>query len=116
MVIQRGAVHWAQLSVPRGSEPGFRRPVVVVSSNAFNRSRINTVLAVVITSNTQLGAAPGNIFLSEVQSGLPKDSVINVSQVITVDKSYIGEQVGSLPSAVVLQLEAGLRLVLGLSG
>lgn len=113
-MIQRGEIWWATLPEPVGSEPGFRRPVLIVQSNDFNRSRINTVIAVVITSNTRLAEAPGNVFLPRHVTGLPKDSVANVSQVITVDKSFLTEQVGSLPSSVLQQIETGLRLVMAL--
>lgn len=113
-MIQRGEIWWATLPEPVGSEPGFRRLVLVVQSNDFNRSRINTVIAVVITSNTRLAEAPGNVFLPKHVTGLPKDSVANVSQVITLDKSFLTEQVGSLPSPVLQQIETGLRLVLAL--
>lgn len=115
MVIQRGNIHWASFVVPRGSEPGFRRPVVVVSSDAFNRSRIRTVLAAVITSNVHLENAPGNVFLPGLKSGLPKDSVINVSQIITLDKDFLEEPIGQLPKSVMGQLDKGLSLALGLA-
>ena len=82
--MERGEVWWAELPDPVASEPGFRRPVVIVSSNAFNRSRIRTVLAVVLTSNLRLSEAPGNVLLAAAESGLPKDSVANVSQVVTL--------------------------------
>jgi mRNA interferase MazF len=114
LVIQRGEIWWATLPEPVGSEPGFRRPVVIVQSNDFNRSRINTVIAVVITSNTRLAEAPGNIFLPHPVTGLPKDSVANVSQVITVDKSFLTGRIGSLSSEYFQQIEVGLRLVLAL--
>jgi mRNA interferase MazF len=114
MVIRRGEIWWASLPVPRGSEPGYRRPVVIIQSNAFNQSQIQTVLAAVVTSNLRLAEAPGNVKLTRKQSGLPKDSVINVSQIITLDKSYLTEQVGKLPSRILASLEEGLRLVLSL--
>jgi mRNA interferase MazF len=114
LVIQRGEIWWATLPEPVGSEPGFRRPVLVVQSDDFNRSRINTVITVVITSNTRLAEAPGNVFLPRHVTGLPKDSVANVSQVITLDKSFLTERVGVLPSPILQQVETGLRLVLAL--
>ncbi|NWG75136.1 MAG: type II toxin-antitoxin system PemK/MazF family toxin [Rubrivivax sp.] len=114
MVIQRGEIWWTTLPEPVGSEPGFRRPVLIVQSNDFNRSRINTVIAVVITSNTRLAEAPGNVFLPRHVTGLSKDSVANISQVITIDKSFLTERIGSLPSQVLQQIETGLRLVLAL--
>jgi len=112
--MERGAVWWAELADPVASEPGFRRPVVIIQSNAFNRSRIKTVIAVVLTSNLRLAAAPGNVLISAADSGLPKDSVANVSQVITVDKRFLSGRSGKLPSRVMKELDSGLRLVLSL--
>jgi mRNA interferase MazF len=111
-VIRRGGIWWAALPEPVGSEPGYRRPVIIVQSNDFNQSRIATVLAVVITSNTRLVQAPGNVFLPQKATGLSKDSVANVSQVITLDKNFLDERIGSLPSKLLKQIEDGLRLVL----
>jgi mRNA interferase MazF len=113
-VIQRGEIWWATLPEPLGSEPGYRRPVIVVQSNDFNRSRIATVIAVVVTSNIKLAHAPGNVFLSCKVTGLPRDSVANVSQVITIDKGFLTEAVGSIPQGLLKQIEDGLRLVLEL--
>lgn len=112
--MERGAVWWVELPDPVASEPGFRRPVVIIQSNAFNRSRIKTVIAVVLTSNLRLAAAPGNVLISAADSGLPKDSVANVSQVITVDKRFLSGRSGKLPSRVMKELDSGLRLVLSL--
>ncbi len=114
MVIERGEIWWASLPEPIGSEPGFRRPVLIMQSNDFNRSRINTVIAVVITSNTRLAEAPGNVFLPQHATGLPKDSAANVSQVITIDKSFLTGRVGLLSPEFVQRVEAGLRLILAL--
>jgi len=114
MVIQRGEIWWATLPTPQGYEPGYRRPVVVVQSNAFNRSLIQTVIVAAITSNLRLAGAPGNIKLTRRQSGLPRESVVNVSQVITLDKAYLTERVGKLPPRILATLEEGLRLVLSL--
>ncbi len=115
MVIRRGDIHWSTLATPRGSEPGYRRPVLVVSSDAFNRSRINTVVVVAISSNLGLAQAPGNVRLPSDATGLSKDSVANVSQVITLDKSGLDERVGSLDRAHLGRVEVGLSLVLDLS-
>ena len=114
MVIQRGEIWWATLPEPVGSEPGYRRPTLIIQSNNFNRSRISTVIAVVITSNIKLAEAPGNVFLPRNVTGLPKDSVANISQVITIDKSFLTERVGFLPIDFLQRVEAGLRLVLSL--
>lgn len=114
MVIERGAVWWADLSEPRGSEPGYRRPVVVVQAEAFNRSRIKTVIGVILTSNLRLVDAPGNVLVPAGRSGLPKDSVANVSQVVTLDRSYLSEPAGKLDPKLLRQVDQGLRLVLDL--
>ncbi len=114
MVIRRGEIWWANLPEPVGSEPGYRRPVLVIQSNEFNRSRIATVIAVVVTSNVRLAQAPGNVFLSARQSKLPQDSVANVSQVLTVDKNFLTEKVSMLPVYLLEQVEKGLRLALHL--
>ncbi len=114
MVIQRGEIWWASLPEPVGSEPGYRRPVLIVQSDDFNRSRIATVIAVVITSNTRLAQAPGNLFLSKKLTRLPKDSVANISQIVTIDKNFLTEKVSRLPPNHFEQIERGLRLVLQL--
>ncbi len=114
MVINRGEIWWAKLPEPQGSGPGYRRPLVIVQANAFNRSKINTVIAVVITTNLRLAAAPGNIMLSKKKSKLPKESVINVSQIITLDRSLLKEKVNTLPAAILLQINEGIKLVLSL--
>lgn len=113
-MIRRGEIWWATLPVPTGSGPGFRRPVLVVQSNDFNRSRIATLIVVVITSNEKLAQAPGNVFLPRKLTGLPQDSVANVSQVITIDKTLLTKQVGELLPKIFEQVEFGLRLVLAL--
>jgi mRNA interferase MazF len=114
MVIHRGEIWWASLPSPSASEPGYRRPLLVIQSNDFNRSRINTVIAMVITSNLHLADAPGNVLLLRKESGLPKESVINVSQMITVDKSFFTEKVGAIGIHKLKEVEAGVRLVLSL--
>jgi len=114
MVIQRGEIWWASLPEPAGSEPGFRRPVLIVQADEFNRSRINTVIALVITSNLRLAAAPGNVLLPAKSTGLPKDSVANVSQLITTDKNFLNEKVGRVNARQMQAIAEGLRLVLGL--
>lgn len=109
--MKRGEVWWAELPEPVGSEPGYRRPVVIVQADEFNRSRINTVIAVTITSNVFLSAAPGNVRLSKRACGLNKESVVNVSQVVTIDKSFLAGKVGRLPAGSLQQVDEGLRLV-----
>ena len=113
-MIQRGEIWWASLPEPRGSEPGYSRPVLVVQADDFNRSRINTVIAVVITSNIRLAEAPGNVLLPRKATGLPKQSVANVSQLITVDKVFLKEKVKRLGKREFSDVEEGLRLVLSL--
>ena len=112
--MQRGEVWWATLPDPIGSTPGYRRPVIIVQADSFNRSCINTVIAVVLTSNLRLATAPGNVELTSRTTGLPKDSVANVSQVITLDKFLLTERVGRLPASKMRQIDEGLRLVLHL--
>ena len=112
--MQRGEIWWADVAEPRGSEPGFRRPVLVVQSQAFNDSRIQTVIVVSITSNAALGAAPGNVRLSRRSSRLPRKSVVNVSQVMTLDRNFLTERISRLSQPVMADVEKGLRLVLSL--
>lgn len=113
-MIRRGEIWWADLGEPRGSSPGFRRPVLIVQDDAFNASRIATTMAVVITSNLALSAAPGNVLLPKSATHLPRDSVANVSQVVTLDKRTLTERVCKLPKARMTALEEGLRMALGL--
>ena len=112
--MKKGEIWWASLPAPRGSEPGFRRPVVIVSSNEFNASHINTVLAATITSNLRLAQAPGNIKLTKKISKLDRDSVINVSQIITIDKSFLTEKINKLNQQNLHLLNEGLLLVMDL--
>jgi mRNA interferase MazF len=112
--VKRGEIWWSSLATPRGSEPGFRRPILVIQSDEFNRSKINTVVAIVITSNLVLANAPGNVRISARASGLKKASVVNVSQVITVDKTALVKRVGILKQSNLQQVEDGLRLVCGI--
>jgi mRNA interferase MazF len=102
------------LSEPCGSEPGFRRPVLVIQANSFNRSRIQTVIVAVISSNLRLADSPGNVLLPATISGLPRDSVVNVSQLLTLDRSFLTEQVGTTPRGLQAEIDAGLRMVLEL--
>jgi len=107
-------VWWADLGEPGGSEPGFRRPLLVVQDDAFNRSRLRTVIAVVLTSNLRLVEAPGNVLIPARAAGLPKDSIANVSQVITIDRDFLTAPAGRLRGELLKNVESGLRLVLGL--
>jgi mRNA interferase MazF len=114
MVMHRGEIWWASLGEPEGSAPGYRRPVLVVQSDEFNRSWISTVIVAVLTSNTALAQAPGNVLIKARHAGLAKDSVVNVSQVITVDKQCLTGKVKKLESSVMSEVENGLRLVLAI--
>jgi len=112
--MRRGEIWWADLGDPVGSAPGYRHPVVVVSTDVFNESRISTVVVVVVTSNLRLAAAPANVLVSARDTGLPRDSVVNVSQVLTLDKGRLRERIGYLAGGRLSEVEAGLRRVLGL--
>jgi len=112
--MRRGEVWWAELPEPVASEPGYQRPVLLIQSDDFNRSRIHTVIAVVLTTNLRLAAAPGNVPVTAEDTGLPKDSVINVSQIITVDKTFLAERVNQVSDRIMLQAEDGIRMVLAL--
>jgi mRNA interferase MazF len=114
MVVERGDIWWADLGEPEGAEPGFRRPVLIVQAEAFNRSRLQTVIAVVLTSNLRLVDAPGNVLVPATATGLPKDSVANVSQVITLDRDFLTEKAGRLRGQLLKDVDNGLRLVLAL--
>ena len=115
MNFKKGEIWWADLDEPRGSEPGYRRPVVIVQSDNFNKSKIQTVIVAVITSNLNLARAPGNIKLGATKNiGIKKESVINVSQIITLDKTYLIEKTGKLSTSLRQELNEGLKLVLDL--
>ena len=113
-MIARGEIWWADLPEPRRSEPGYRRPVLVVQADSFNRSRIQTVIVAVITTNMDLADAPGNVLLRANLAGLSRDSVINVSQLLTLDRGFLTEPVGALPPRLQGSVDAGLRTVLQL--
>lgn len=113
-MIRRGELWWASLPEPEGSEPGFRRPVLVMQCDELNESRIRTVVVLTVTSNLRLATAPGNVLCPRGESGLPRDSVINVSQAATTNKLRLTERIGKLPGPLMRQVESGLRLVLAL--
>lgn len=112
--MQRGEIWWATLRPPTGSEPDCRRPVLIIQSDDFNKSRINTVVVAMLTSNLRLEAAPGNVVLTKRSTKLPKDSVINVSQVFTLDKSFLTGRISRLSAGKMKFVDDGLRLVLNL--
>lgn len=112
--MQRGEIWWADLPEPTGATPGYRRPVLLVQADAFTQSRIATVIAVIITSNLRIATAPGNVLLRAAESGLPKDSAINVSQIVTLEKRMLDERVGHVTTRTLTDVEDGIRLVLDL--
>lgn len=109
MVIERGEIHWADLGDLSGSRPAKRRPVLVVQADPYNASRLATV-----TSNTALAAMPGNVFLPAAVTGLPRDSVVNITAVVTLNKTDLADRVGRLQSSLMHEVDGGLRRVLGL--
>lgn len=112
MSIKQGDIFWVDLGIPGGSEPGYRHPHVVIQNNVFNESKINTVVACAITSNIKRAKAPGNILLKKGEGGLKKDSVVNISQVITVDKSDLIEKTGTLSQFRMRQVIEGIKLLI----
>lgn len=112
MVIKRGELWWANLPEPTGSEPGFKRPILIIQSDAFNKSRISTTIAVTITSNLRLSEAPGNVLLKASNTKLSKDSVANVSQIITVDKAFLSKKIGPLSTDLFSKVISGIKLTL----
>ena len=114
MVARRGEIWWAALPQPSGSGPGYERPVVIISSDSFNASQIRTVIIAALTSNVARASGPGNVLLKRKETRLPRDSVVNISQLLTIDKSLLVKRVSRLKPASLAELEAGLRLALGL--
>ena len=114
MEIGRGDVWWADLPEPIGSAPGYRRPVLVVQNDAFNRGRLATVTVVALTGNVRLVDAPGNVLLPAQAAGLPKDSVANVTHVLTIPRGLLTDRVRALPASIMKQVDEGLRLALNL--
>lgn len=112
MVINQGDVFWVELSEPAGSEPAYRHPHVVIQNNVFNRSRVNTVVVCALTSNLKRALAPGNVLLERGEANLPKRSVVNISQIFTVDRMQLGEKIGTLSAKRVREILNGLRLLL----
>ena len=111
MVINQGDIFWIELDEPSGSEPGYVHPHVIIQNNLFNRSRINTVVVCVLTSNLRRANSPGNVLLEAGEADLPEQSVVNVSQILTIDKSQLGEKIGTLSAERVRQILDGIRLV-----
>lgn len=111
--MQRGDVWWADLEEPRGSEPGYRHPLLILQADSFNQSRLQTVIGVVVSSNLRLLDAPGNVLLPAKSVGLPRDSVANVTQLVTLDKDYLRDKAGRVPPKTMARVEGGVRLALG---
>jgi mRNA interferase MazF len=112
--VERGEIWWADLPEPRRSEPGYRRPVLVIQANSFNRSRIQTTIVAAITTNLELADAPGNVLLPASSAGLSRDSVVNVSQLLTLNRSFLTAHAGTLPPRLKCSVDEGLRTVLQL--
>ena len=112
MIIRQGDIFWVDLGIPKGSAPGYRHPHVVIQNNVFNASKINTVVVCALTSNLKRAKAPGNVLLKKGEGNLKKDSVANISQIITVDKSDLIEKIGSLPPEKVKEIIEGVKLLL----
>jgi mRNA interferase MazF len=113
VTVAQGEVWWAELDKPTGSSPGFRRPVVIVQGDALNRSRIATVICIPLTSNLQWADAPGNVLIPARNSGLPKDSVANVSQIVTIDRTVLTQRIGRVSSRILELIFSGIDIVLG---
>jgi len=113
MDIKQGDIYWVDLGIPEGSEPGYKHPYVVIQNNVFNASKINTVVVCALTTNLKRANAPGNILLKKGEGNLKKDSVVNISQIITADKSDLIEKIGSLSSSKVKQIIEGVKLLIG---
>lgn len=113
-MISRDELYWADLGAPSGSRPAKRRPVLVIQSDPYNASRLASVLAAVITSNTALAAMPGNVFLPAVATGLPRDSVVNVTALVTLNKTDLSDRIGNVPPNIMDDVDRGLRRVLGI--
>lgn len=113
-MIERGGIYWADLGAPSGSRPAKRRPVLVISADSYNASRLATVVAVVITSNTSLATIPGNIFLPATATGLPRDSVVNVTALVTLNKNDVADHAGRAPLTLLHEIDRGVRTSLDL--
>jgi mRNA interferase MazF len=114
VVIRRGQIWWVDLGTPRGSSPGYKRPVAIIQTDTFNETEIGTIVVAVVTSNIKLAEMPGNVFVTARNSGLDRDSVVNVSQIFTIDKSDVLDQIGHLGKRDMKEIDDGLRLVLAL--
>jgi mRNA interferase MazF len=112
MDIKQGDIYWIDFGIPKGSEPGYRHPHVVLQNNVFNASKINTVVVCALTSNLKWANSPGNVLLKKGEGNIPKDSVVNISQIETIDKSFLIEKIGTLPPSRIKQVIEGVKLLL----
>ena len=112
MVIEQGDVYWIDLGLPSGSGPGYKHPHVVIQNNVFNQSRIKTTVVCALTSNLRIGSSPGNVLLRKGEANLPKDCVVNISQILTVDKSELVEKIGTLTRSRLLEIVRGINLLI----
>jgi mRNA interferase MazF len=112
VIIRQGDIFWVDLGTPRGSEPGYRHPHVVIQNDVFNQSKINTVVVCALTSNLKRAGAPGNVFLRKGEGNIKKDSVVNITQIITVNKSDLVEKIGSLPQSRIAEIIGGIKLLI----
>lgn len=112
MKVQQGDIYWIDLGEPKGSEPGYRRPFVIVQNDVFNQSRLKTVVVCALTSNLRLSESPGNVFIKKGIANLPKDSVVNITQLITVDEMDFEDKIGTLPFSLIHKIIDGLNLLL----
>jgi mRNA interferase MazF len=112
MVIKQGDIYWIDFGAPKGSEPGYRHPHVVVQNNIFNVSRLNTVVVCALTSNLKWAKSPGNVLLKKGEGNIPKDSVVNITQIETVDKTFLTEKIGTLPLSKIKQILEGIQLLI----
>jgi mRNA interferase MazF len=110
--VRQGDLFWVDLGNPDGSEPGYKHPCVIIQNDIFNQSRINTVVVCLITSNLRLSKAPGNVYLQKGEGNLPKDSIVNISQIITVDKSFLRDKIGTLPQFITEKIIDGVKLLI----
>jgi mRNA interferase MazF len=112
MTIRQGDIFWVDFGSPKGSEPGYRHPHVIIQNNVFNASKINTVVVCALTSNLKWAKSPGNVLLKKGEGNIPKDSVVNISQIATVDKSFLEEKIGALPPLKIKQIIDGVKLLI----
>jgi mRNA interferase MazF len=112
MDIKQGDIYWIDFGTPKGSEPGYRHAHVVIQNNVFNASRVNTVVVCALTSNPKWAKSPGNVFLKKGEGSIPKDSVVNITQIETIDKSFLTEKIGSLPPSRIKQILQGIKLLI----